>query len=233
MKRALMALGALMTFGFCSQANAQLNSEIQKKVDQIKENVAKNTASLRHYTWTEQQQIFYKGDVKNTQQFICRYGADGKIIKTALGAPPPEKKKRGLRGKIAEDKKDDMKDYMQRAVALIRYYVPPVPQEVQAAAQSGKVMAGGAGQPGVLQLLFSNYVKQGDSMSFQFEQASKRLLGIDIKSYLDEPKNAVTLKVGYAVLPDGTNYAASTVVSAPEKDIQVNVTSTNFQKLAK
>ena len=217
MKRALIAVGALMVFGFCSQANAQLTPEIQKKVDQIKENVAKNKASLSHYTWTEQQQIFYKGDVKNTQQFLCRYGADGKVMKTALGTPPPEKKKRGLRGKIAEDKKDDLKDYMQRAVALVHNYVPPVPQEMQAAAKAGNVMVGGAGQPGVMQLLFSNYVKQGDSMSFQFEQASKKLLAIDIKSYLDEPKNAVTLKVGYALLPDGTNYAARHRTERPRK----------------
>ena len=130
MKRALIAVGPLlMTLGLCPQVNAQaLQQELQQKLATVKESVARNKASLRQYTWTEQTQILYKGEVKKTQQYICRYGPDGKVQKTMLGQPAPEKHKRGLRGKIVEEKTDEMKDYMQRAVALIHNYVPPNPR---------------------------------------------------------------------------------------------------------
>ncbi len=232
MNKAVIAIGGLMAFGLCQQGNAQaIQQEIQQKLATVKESVARNKASLSQYTWTEQDQILYKGDVKKTTQYICRYGPDGKVQKTMLGQPAPEKHKRGLRGKIVEEKTDEMKDYMQRAVALIHNYVPPNPQQMQEAFQAGNVMAGGAG-PGQIQLQFKNYVKQGDSMTFNFNQASKALTAVNVNSYLNDAKDAVTLQVTFQSLPDGTNYAASTVLNAPAKDIQVNLQNTNYQKLA-
>jgi hypothetical protein len=232
MNRALCVLGGFMAIGICPQLPAQaLQQEIQQKLATVKESVARNKASLRQYTWTEQDQILYKGEVKKTTQYICRYGADGKVQKTQLGQPAPEKHKRGLRGKIVEEKTDEMKDYMQRAVALIHNYVPPSPEQMEAARQNGNVMVGGAG-PGQIQLQLKNYVKQGDSMSFVFNQSTKSLTSVNVNSYLDDAKDAVSLQVTFQLLPDGTNYAANTVLNAPAKSIQVNLQNTNYQKLA-
>ena len=232
MNRALIAVGPLLIASLCSLAGAQnLQQQIQQKLATVKESAARNKAALRQYTWTEQDQILYKGEVKKTTQFICRYGPDGQVQKTQLGEPAPEKKKRGLRGKIVEEKTDEMKDYMQRAVSLIHRYVPPDPQGMQAAADAGNVMVGGAG-PGQIQLQFKNYVKQGDSMSFQFDSATRSLTTVNVNSYLDDPNGPVTLQVTFQMLPDGTNYSANTVLNAPAKNIQVNLTNSNYQKLA-
>lgn len=38
-----------------------------------------------------------------------------------------EYSKRGIRGRIAANKKEELTSYMRSAVALIRTYVPPVP----------------------------------------------------------------------------------------------------------
>jgi hypothetical protein len=38
--------------------------------------------------------------------------------------------------------------------------------------------------------------------------------------------------VQFASLPDGTNYAAQTVLNAPSKQISVTTTNTNYSKLA-
>jgi len=227
-----MAIGALTTLVLSPQADAQaLKQELQQKLATVKEAVARNQASLRQYTWTEHTQILYKGEVKKTQQYICRYGPDGKVQKTLLGQPAPEEHKRGLRGRIVEKKVDEMKDYMERAVALIHNYVPPNPQAMQAAFQGGNVMVGGAG-PGQIQLQFKNYVKSGDSMTFNFDSATKVLTALNVNSYLNDPSDAVTLQVTFQSLPDGTNYAASTVLNAPAKNIQVNMQNSNYQKLA-
>ena len=99
----------------------------------IKQSLASNQAALRPYTWASETQVLYKGEVKKTKVFTCSYGPDGKVLKTPVGSPAPEKKKRGLRGEIAEKKVDDMEEYMDRAEALIHNYVPPSQERMQAA----------------------------------------------------------------------------------------------------
>jgi hypothetical protein len=49
---------------------------------------------------------------------------------------------------------------------------------------------------------------------------------------LGDPKDTITLAVRFATLPDGTNYAAQTVLNAPSKEIQVTTTNANYSKLA-
>ena len=53
-----------------------------------------------------------------------------------------------------------------------------------------------------------------------------------VESWLDEPKNPVTLEVNFQSLPDGTNYAATTLLKIPEKQIEVQIGNSNYQKLA-
>ena len=102
---------------------------------------------------------------------------------------------------------------------------------MQNSLQAGNVMAGGAG-PGQMQLQFKNYVKAADMMTFYFSSATKALTAVNVNSYLNDPKDAVTLEVTFELLPDGTNHVANTILKAPAKDIQVNMTNGNYQKLA-
>ena len=52
---------------------------------------------------------------------------------------PAAEKKRGLRGRIAENKKEELTDYMKQAVQLVKTYVPPKPAKIQAAKDAGNV----------------------------------------------------------------------------------------------
>ena len=79
--------------------------------------------------------------------------------------------------------------------------------------------------------MFKNYAKQGDQMTVGFDTATKKITTINVNTYMDNPKDAVTLAVQMASLPDGTNYAQQTVLNATAKQIQVTTTSSNFAKL--
>ena len=121
---------------------------------------------------------------------------------------------------------------MERAAALIHRYMPPAPDSMQAAFQAGNVSLGQAG-PGKIQLQFRDYAKPGDSLTFNFDTATKALQSISVNSYLDDPKDdVVTLAVVFQSLPDGTNYVASTTLNAAAKQVVVKTTNTNYQKLA-
>jgi len=134
---------------------------------------------------------------------------------------------------MAEKKVGELTDYMDRAAALIHRYMPPSPEKMQAALQSGTVSVGQAG-PGKIQLQFRDYAKTGDALTFNFDSAKKALETITVNSYLDDPmKDVVTLAVMFESLPDGTNHVWSTLLNAAAKEVQVKTTNSNYQKLAR
>ena len=70
--------------------------------------------------WVETTVVSLKGEEKSRQMNRCYDGADGKVQKIPLTTPPPEEKKRGLRGRIVEKKKEELTDYMKSAVSLVK-----------------------------------------------------------------------------------------------------------------
>jgi hypothetical protein len=214
-------------------AAQDLNQMIQQKVAALRQSVAQNQQALRQYGWIEKTQISLKDEVKSTKLESCRYGPDGKVQKTLLTEPPSQEKKRGLKGKIIENKTNDMKEYMERATTLIGHYVPPSPDNFKAVVASGNAGLNQAGA-GAIQLQFKDFYKSGDSVTFTVDTAAKTIRQLSVNTYLDDQdKDAIVLTVNFQTLPDGTNYVASNVLNVAAKKIVVNVTSDNYQKLAK
>jgi hypothetical protein len=212
----------------------------QELVAALKQSIAQNQAALKQYTWTETTQISLKGEVKKVEQKECHYGPDGEVQKTPIqsGDQPQqqEEQQTGGRGrrdgplkkKIVEHKVGEMKEEMQKVAALIQAYVPPDQQKIQAAVAAGNV----AIQPsqGITALTFKDYLKPGDSISLGFDPSTKKIQNYKVQSYLDDPKDTVTLAVTFASLPDRTNYAQQSVVNVPGKNIQVEVTNSGYAK---
>jgi len=208
-----------------------MNSELQQKLMALKQAAAANKQRLMQYQWVETTQITLKGEQKPERVYQCSY-VNGQVQKVPLGAPPQQQQdKRGLRGRIVEKKTDEMKDYMQQVQSLLSLYVPPNPQLMQQAFQKKDVsldkIMGGSG----VNLIFKNYAKQGDQMTIGFDTATRKISTINVNTYMDNPQDAVTLAVQMASLPDGTNYAAQTVLNATAKQIQVTTNSANYAKI--
>ena len=120
-----------------------------QKVAALKESLAANQAALKSYTWTETTEISMKGEVKKKEQKLCRYGADGKVQKTPIGDQPAPKQEQsggggGRRGggrmkeHVVEKKVGEIKDYMGQVAALVKEYVPPDKDKIQAAQTAGQ-----------------------------------------------------------------------------------------------
>jgi hypothetical protein len=227
MKKLILALTLAGTVLLCAQ-----NPQVKEQVAALKQSLAANKAALQQYSWTETTQIYYKDELKKTITKMCRYGPDGQVQKTDIGpqAAPQEPEGRRLKRHIVEKKTDEMKDFAQSEIALIKQYVPPTKEAIDAAMQAGNVAVtpGGAG---VVSVKFTNYVKQGDSMTLQFNMAAKSILSVNVNSYLDEPKKAVTLSVMFQNVPNGPNYAASKTLNAPSEKLKLVITEGTFQKL--
>jgi len=204
---------------------------LQEKVAAFKQSMAENQKALQQYSWVENTQLSLKGEVKSTKIEACRYGPDGKVQKTPLSAPPPKKEMRGVKKRVVEKKTDEMKDYMERVVSLIHRYVPPPPELIKADVAGGNASLSPQGG-GALQLQFKNFVKSGDLVSITVDSAAKLIRQFKADTYLDEEKEKVNLAVDFQTLPDGTSYAASKNLNVAAKQIVVNITASNYQKLA-
>jgi hypothetical protein len=203
------------------QEPANAKAVLQERLSEFKASMAANQAQLKKYQWRQTTQISIKGDVKKEEQAQCRYGADGKLQKTPVGAPPePKAPPRGLKGKVVAKKTEEMKDYTDRLKSLISHYVPPDPEKMKSTAQAGNANAGVA--EGVATLTFNDYYKPGDKVAFAFDTTAKKLKSYNVNTYLDDPqKDVVTLTNHFASLPDGTNYLQQTVVDATGKQIRI------------
>ncbi len=206
----------------------------------LKQTMQQGLAKIRQYEWIETTAISMKGEEKSRKQNRCYYGADGKVQKIALGEPAAQGGggggggRRGGRLKEAavENKKDDMKDYMESAAALIHKYVPPGPEQIQAAKDAGRIAANPQ-QGGIVRLVISQYLQPGDSVTIDLNQAANLVAGLGVNTYLDKPEDVVTLAVKMNVLPDGAIYAAETTFDAKAKNIRVVIQNSGHKPVAK
>ena len=226
-----------LVFAFCLilalLAGAQDQKQaLQQKVAAFKQATAENQKVLRKYAWTESTQLSLKGEVKNSKVEQCQYGPDGKVQKKLLTAPPEKKETRGLKKRVVEKKTGEMKDYMEDVVALIQQYVPPQPELIKADVASGNASFSPKG-PDAIQLQFKDFLKKGDVVTFTLNTAAKAIRQVKVDTYLeDADKDTVALTVGFQTLPDGTNYAAKKNLDVAAKKIVVNVTASNYLRIA-
>lgn len=219
---------AAAAFFVCLPAVAQ-NPQLQEKLADVKAAAAANKQQLRQYQWTETIQLTLKGDAKEPQSSLCQYGPDGKVQKTPIGPPPAEPSGGRMKQRIIEKKKAEIQGYMGQVKGLLSLYVPPDAQRMQDAYAAGNFAMNPI--PGAVNLVFTNYAQTGDRMTIKFDTATKKILTVDVDTYLDEAKDAVTLHVTMATLPAGPNYAQQTVINAKAKSLVVTTTNSNYQKL--
>jgi hypothetical protein len=223
-----LAIIASMVLVATLAASAQ-NMELLQKLAAVKQAVGENKQRLRQYQWIETTQLTLKGDAKAPTQKLCVYGPDGQVQKTPIGPPPQPPSGGRLKQRVIEKKKGEMQEYMDEVKGLLSLYVPPDAQAMERAYQAGKVSINPAG--GSVNLVFMGYALPGDRMTLAFDLAAKKITSLNINTYMGQTKDAVTLQVQMASLPDGTNYAQQTVLNASAKQLVVTTTNANYQKM--
>ncbi|QNI33846.1 hypothetical protein H7849_08020 [Alloacidobacterium dinghuense] len=202
----------------------------KERVAQLKQSLAANRQALTKYEWTQTTQVNLKGQTTKDDTYTCRYGPDGQVQKTLLGPSPIQQKQiptSGIKGKIAQKKVAEMQDYTSRLKSLISHYAPPNPEMIQNAVRAGNVSVNPQG--GVVSLIFTNFYKSGDKVTFGFNPAAKKLVSYDVNTWLDDPQNdIVTMTNQFASLPNGVTYLNTTVLNAQAKQIQVTTTNDNY-----
>jgi len=206
---------------------------IQEKVDAIKKAFQESQAKLRGFQWIQTTTVTIDGEVKKTKTDQCYYGAEGSLVKVPLSESPPDDGGRefGFRGRIKEEKKKQLKRYMKDAEDVIREYLPPNPALIQQAKEAGNASIRII-EPGVLAAVdLHNYLNPGDLLSFEFNLADNRIVGISVVATMGQNQDPVTVNITMGAFPDGTQYMAQTVLSAPAKNLVVTMDNAGYTPL--
>jgi hypothetical protein len=206
----------------CLDAGGQaLQQDIRQQLATVEQSVALNQAALNEYSWTEHTVISVKGEPRKRQDRLCRYGLDGRVRRAEL--------EDGLQKRPPDRNNDELGDYMERAIALVRSYVSLSSRKMEQTFRAGDTSLV-LFAPGGIQLEFKDYLKPGDRLTLIFITAAKALQKLSVNSYLDRPDDVVTLEVNFRLLPDGTNYPAVALVGAIGGQIEVTVENFNYYK---
>ena len=202
----------------------------KERIAAVKKSFAESQARLRSYEWIETTVTSLKDEEKARTENRCYFGADGKVQKVPVIAPPEEKPARGLRGKIKEKKKEELADYMESAAALVHKYLPPDQAKLQKCADAGNASINIL-EPGKrAKLEFRDYLQPGDKLSVEIDMTNNTILGVGVSSALGEDKDPVTLEVKFDKFDDGTIYTSETKLEAKAKHVKVNVQNSGYRK---
>jgi len=224
----MVAAGALMA----AVTTVAQESGAAERVAAVKQSLQAGMAAIRKYEWVETTTVSLKGEQKSSKQNRCYYGADGALQKvpTEGGQAGAQKSPRGIRGKIVANKKEEMTDYMDDAVALIKEYVPPDPARIQAVKDAGKVSINLLAADRH-QLQLRDYHKAGDVLSIYIDPTTNHLLGLNVSTYLEKPDDLVTLDVTMTTLGDGAIYPSEIMLNGVSKSIKVDIRNTGHRPM--
>ena len=212
------------------RATAQ-NEALQAKLAEIKQASAANKRALSHYNWQESVTTSIKGEVKKRQLFLVNVGPDGQQQKSEINAQPDQASGGALKRHIVAKKKAEYKEYGEQIADLARRYTQPDPDRLQRAYQQGNISLQLGGGETIMTLNIKNYIKPNDLVTLVFNKQTKAIQSIRVASYLDDPKDAVTIAAQFAKLSDGTNHVTGTQINGASKQLAVVTQNSNYQPI--
>jgi hypothetical protein len=222
---ALLAL--VLSVSLQAQMGAMGNLDLSGKM-------AENAQKLHQYSYTQKTEIFLKGDLKTTKLAQVHYDSSGNKVVTPVNTEPDQSGQQSggrhgilarVKEKKTQEKKDEMKDYIDRLTGLMGQYLPPNSDRVKAAMPRALITPPASGE---LKVTLPDYLKTGDKMVLSVDPTTKALTEIIVNSTLDD--NPVSFQVNFSQLADGTNYPSLTNINSPSKDLRIQVSTSNYQK---
>jgi hypothetical protein len=208
-------------FSLVPAVSAQSPAAVKERVAAVKQSLQTSVQALHQLEWIETTTVTIKGEQKAQLLKKCYYGMDGKVQKVPV-LPPGQGAKRN----------EKLADFVESAMALLDKYVPPDPTLIQRSVDHGKTSIQVLDPGRAAALLFSDYILPGDKLSLTLDLTKNTLTSCSVVTYLEEPKDSVTLNFGFASLVDGPTYPASITLAAPSKDLQIAVENSGYRKPA-
>ena len=221
---------AFLWCSVCPAAETAAAPTLDERVLVLKTSLAQSQEALKTYEWVETTVVSVKGDEKSRTLQKCYYGDDGAVQRIPISAEPQDKAPRGLRGKIAERKKEELTDYMKDAIGLISLYVPPDPVRIQQCKDAGNASVSLADPGKPIRFEFKSYRVPGDLLALNVNSDSTPA-ALNLSTSMAKEKDTIQVDVTFGKLKDQVTYPSTIVLQAKAKDLVVSVTRTGYVKM--
>jgi hypothetical protein len=167
-----------------------------------------------------------QGQVKDTRIELVHYTPDGQLSRSLLNdqsAPLP----RGfLRKSIAEDKKQQMEEYLKGLQGLLEQYTLPTAGKVLDFMM--KAQLAGPDAEGLISMSGNNVVLPGDNLTMYIDLRTSHLRKIQVTTFYKE--DVAQLTATFQTLPSGLNYVAFAEATVPAKQLSIQVQNFDYHR---
>ena len=215
----LYALFCIAAFKVSGQTKTDLSLKVSSAA-------AANRAQLAGYVWTRTVQVFMEGTLKNTITSSLSIGPDGKVVVSAVSSvspdPPPTK---GIRGKIAKGKIDDIKDYVEEAVKLSAGYLYMSKGKMVDYFDAANITQSG----NTINVQGKSVNKPNDNATMNLNAGTLAFINQGFQSTLTNG-DAVDGKFNYKTFSNGLTAFDTGELDLPAKKMQLRISNTNYAK---
>jgi hypothetical protein len=223
-----LGAGAALLVAFSTPAPAQdaanqsMRASIAQKVTTARQ---ANAQATRQYTWDSRTELLESGTVKDTRVEMVNW-VNGQYQRSLVSDQGPSLPRFGLRKRIAEEKQNEMKEYLAGMKSLLGQYT--MDSSSQVLAFLNKAQVSGPDASGLLALSGGSVVSPGDSMTLWVDVTSHKAKKVFVATtYQGDP---ITLNATFNTLPTGLNYMNWADIQIPAKSFEIQVSNFNYNR---
>ena len=184
-----------------------------------------NAALMRQYSWKMRVEMTRKGEVKPAKMYHVRFTSDGTLQKTPLTSDKPQKKTRGIRGRIKKKKIKEAKEWAAEVAEVVKKYSAPSPGTMLDFYNKAKV---NLVDDGSVKMTAAGFLQPGDRATFWLDRQTKAPIRFSFITRLAE--DSVRGQIEFGQLADGLRYADRTAIQVPTREVSAIVETFDYAK---
>lgn len=204
-----------------------ISAQMDQKFAQARQ---QNALALRQYAWKSRTEIRKGGETKSIQLAMMRYDLNGAVQKTPLaGTLQQQLPTHGLRGLIAQKKKENFMETLDGLGRLGRAYGELSPNDMQRFMATATVTPEMGPQQKLLRISGGNVLQPGDAMTIWVDLTTRKQRRVEIRTSLD--RKPVRIVSDFQDLPQGPTYMARSVVDYPSDELTLITENFDYERL--
>lgn len=191
-----------------------------------------NAQALKQYIWESRTEIRKGGETKSVQLALMGYDLNDTLQRMPISATPQRQlPTRGIRGFVAQKKKEDFTEMLDKLNALVKSYRELPLNQMQRFIFTATVTPEIKPTQELLRIKGSNVLQPGDSMILWIDAVSRKVRKVEIQTTLE--KKSVIVVSDFQDLPNGPTYMARSVVDYPSEELTLITENFDYERLTR
>lgn len=183
-----------------------------------------NTKNLMNYSWQRSSKVYMDGEEKLHQLVKVWFNSEGEMDGSVLSSESSVQKKRGVRGKMQQNKGEDLANLLAESVNLSLKYVFLSKGNWIDLMDKAEVNI----EDGVVKIDAKDVLVQGDEVHYLIDESTKLFKSIALSSAVkDKP---ITATMDFKTMSDGTNHPDVTEIAIPSQSLKIKAENIDYIK---